>query len=771
MLYSHSMQQRFVGIQPHGALLVIDARDLAVAGASPNAAAVIGRDIVVGGGVAHLFGAAGEAALRRAQQSGEPVEVRCGERAFEAVVDGEIVELEPAPPRVPPRIELLGCGDRVFGAPSLLESAAIVAAEIQALCGFARVAIYRFLPAGMLRLAAIGDAPAEPDARHALADGEPARLVADLAAAPVPVAGVDLSGARLRAPALTGTGAALTIPLGARGEHGVVACDHPTPVHLPHATRAACIAVARLLAWQLAGEREHAPSTQDAFIATLSHELRTPLNALLGWLRLLEAGHVGVERRAHALATATRNAGVLATLVDELLDVSRVVTGKMRIDVQLISPAPVVEAALATVAPAADAKAITVEARLDRDAGPVLADAGRLQQVVWNLLINAIKFTPEGGTVRVELRGGTHVELEVSDSGIGIEPALLPRVFDRYRQEGPNRSGLGLGLAIVRELVDLHGGDVRADSDGPGRGARFVVRLPCAATRANAPVVHSVAPAIERAPQLRGLRVLAVDDDADARELIAAVLAPSEVDVVPAASAAEALEALTHQRIGVVIADIGMPEVDGYELIARIRALPEPIARVPAIALTAYARSQDRSRAVLAGFDVHVAKPIDPTELLAMLVGVTGRRTATRPVVDLALGPLDGARLLVVDDDEDTRVLLTELLTHAGAIVEGAGSAAEGLAAVARFRPDVLLSDLGLPDKDGLSFIRELRAAGPEVGGWIPAIAISGRATPEEARNAILAGFQLHVVKPFQPIDLITRLARLVARTTRRTTP
>ena len=763
-----SMHARVVGIQPHGALLIVDEHDLAVTASSANAAAILGRDIAIGAGIGQLFDPPTELALRRALTTGEldeAIAVTAGTRAFDMIVHrtrSVIVELEPMRPgpRVAPAI--LRCGDRVFGARSLLEAAAIVAAEIHALCGFDRVAIYRFHPTGTMRIAEIGDAPAEPEAHHALAPGEGTRFIADRAAAPV-AADAELGGAVLRAYALAGAGAALTIPL---GEHGVIACDDPRPMHLAHAARCACTAVARLLAWQIAAEREPTGSAADDFIATVSHELRTPLNALLGWLRLVEGGHVSPERRAHGLATATRNAGMLATLVDELLDVSRVVTGKMRLDMQLVSPAPIVEAALATIHPAAAAKSIAVEAALDREVGPILADASRLQQVICNLLVNAIKFTPERGTVRVALRGGTHVEIEVSDTGVGIDPALLPRVFDRYRQ-GQSHGGLGLGLAIVRELVDLHGGEVSADSAGADRGSRFVVRLPRATGRGVAARV--AAPVFEPSPQLRGLRVLVVDDDLDARELIRAVLATSEVEVALASTAAEAL-ALVHQhRPDVVLADIGMPGTDGYELIARIRALPEPLGRVPAIAITAYARSQDRSRAFLAGYDIHVAKPVDPAELVAMLVGLGGRRTAPRPIVDPTAGPLDGARLLVVEDDADSRGLLAVVLANAGAIVEEAGTAAEGLAAVARFRPDVLLSDLGLPDKDGLTFIRELRAAGSDNGGWIPAIAISGRASPEEARNAILAGFQLHITKPFQPADLIARLARLVARTMRRT--
>jgi len=396
-------------------------------------------------------------------------------------------------------------------------------------------------------------------------------------------------------------------------------------------------------------------------------------------------------------------------------------------------------------------------------------------------MTNAIKFTPEGGRVDIRLeRTGAHVQLAIADTGIGIDADLLPHVFERFFQapgsgDGAKR-GLGLGLAISRHLVELHGGTVAVTSAGAGCGATFFVRLPIAAPRAQvaAPSAAPPAPAFEPAPQLHGLRVLAVDDERDSNEVIHAVLAASGVEVTTARSASEVLALMPVARPDILISDIGMPDIDGYELIQRVRRLPpEHGGRIPAIAVTALARGQDRARAFLAGFDVYIAKPIDPAELTAVIVNLAGRRTGpvAQPTADDARprGELAGARLLVVDDDVDAGELLAEILRMHGAETEIARTAAEAVAAVRAFRPDVLLSDISLPDKDGYTFIRELRARGAQDGGWIPAIAISGHVAPEDVKRAILAGFQLHLAKPLDPNDLVARLARLVGRTLRRT--
>jgi CheY-like chemotaxis protein/anti-sigma regulatory factor (Ser/Thr protein kinase) len=489
---------------------------------------------------------------------------------------------------------------------------------------------------------------------------------------------------------------------------------------------------------------------------------------------------VTADRESQALATVTRNANTLAQLVEELLDVSRAITGKMRIELQPVAPAAVVEAALATVQPTAEAKGIRVECKVDAFTGAVLADTGRLQQVVWNLLANAIKFTGEGGTIYVRLRRtGSFVEIEVADTGVGIEPSTLPFVFERFRQ-GENATtrahGLGLGRAIVRHLVEHHGGEVSADSAGIGRGATFTVRLPLATGRSSGMVeVPAAPPTFEPAPQLRGLRVLAVDDEDDANELVRAVLQTSGVEVTTASSVEEALALLGKLDPHVLISDIGMPGLDGYAFIQEVRKQHDPArSRIPAIAITAFARTHDRSRAFLAGFDVYLPKPIDPAELVAVLCNLADRRSSQVRIVEPdPASPtsrvLADTRILVVDDDEDNAEMLAAILELSGATTQTAHSADEGMATIKSFHPHVLVSDIGLPGKDGFAFVRELRAMGSDDGGWIPAIALSGHADSEHAQQAILAGFQLHVAKPIDPPDLIARLARLVGRTARRT--
>jgi len=776
-------------VLPHGVLLAVDDHDFAVAIASANTQAVLGLPIdrVLGAPLAEILAQPDRARLAADVVESPFAAVTRGGVQLDAAVhrtNGLVVlELEPAGARVG-MVRLERAIERLQRAERVSEISRISVDEIRELTGFERVALYRHR-GGIVELAA-----ASPDTAPAevlsLAPGEVVRFIADRSADVVPLVcmverPLDLSRCTLReAHSDAKVGAELVFRL---GDWGTLVCEHPTARHVPYSARAAAAVLARVLAWhlgvrdQLGDELRASNLAKDEFLATVSHELRTPLNAMLGWLSLITAGQVPSERQPQALATVTRNAHVLAQLVEELLDVSRVVSGKLRIDLQPVLVAPIIEAALATVQPGADAKHLGLRAHVDAATPAVLADAGRLQQVVYNLLTNAIKFTPDGGTVDVRLRQvGAAVEIEVADTGTGIEAALLPHVFERFRQgEDPTTrvQGLGLGLAIVRHLVELHGGDVHVRSDGKDRGATFTVRLPIATGRAaSAGCAVPAPPAFEPAPQLRGLRVLAVDDEPDANDLVRAVLSTCGVEVTSALSADEALALLPSLEPHVLISDIGMPSVDGYGLIQRVRELPEHAGgRVPAIAVTAFARIHDRSRAFLAGFDVYLAKPIDPAELVAVLCNLAGRRTSTRlkAAEPPAAGVLAGARILIVDDDRDNAEMLGALLAFEGAVISTAGSAAEGMARIQAFRPDVLVSDIGLPDKDGFSFVRELRAMGADEGGWIPAIALSGHADAEHAREAILAGFQLHVAKPIDPPDLVARLARLVGRTMRRT--
>ncbi|MEP7069141.1 MAG: ATP-binding protein [Usitatibacter sp.] len=385
------------------------------------------------------------------------------------------------------------------------------------------------------------------------------------------------------------------------------------------------------------GEAERASQMKDEFLATLSHELRTPLSSILGWSQVLRGGGKNPGDLQKGLDIIERNTRVQTQLIEDLLDMSRIISGKVRLDIQPVEPMSFIEAAIETVRPGAEAKGIRIDKILDPHAGPVSGDPNRLQQVVWNLLSNAIKFTPKDGKVQVLLeRVDSHIEVSVADTGMGIESKFIDHVFERFRQQDSSTTrrygGLGLGLSIVKHLVELHGGTVRARSAGQGQGATFSVQLPLAVVNRPAeesrshPRTAKALPSAIRMVDLTGLTVLVVDDQPDARNLIARVLADCNARVATAASAEEALALVESERPDVLVSDIGMPDVDGYELLRRVRALgPERGGKVPAIALTAFARSEDRTRALRAGFVVHVSKPVEPTELIATVASVAGR--------------------------------------------------------------------------------------------------------------------------------------------------
>jgi signal transduction histidine kinase/ActR/RegA family two-component response regulator len=385
---------------------------------------------------------------------------------------------------------------------------------------------------------------------------------------------------------------------------------------------------------------EHANRLKDEFLSTVSHELRTPLTSINGWALMLQAGRLDAAQSARALETIVRSARSQNQLIGDLLDVSRIIAGKMRLDIASINLGSVIEAAVETVRPAAEAKGIRLSSLGDPAAETIPGDAERLQQVVWNLLSNAVKFAPKGGRVEVRLeRADSQVEIIVSDDGQGIKPEFLPYVFERFRQEdsGTDRQqgGLGLGLAIVRHIVELHGGTVRAASDGLGKGATFTVALPIARSRAASPdelrdyaAVGRLAP--QNPPTLAGVRALFVDDEADARELITMMLVEGGAEVRTAVTAAEALAACDEWRPDILISDIGMPGEDGYTLMKELRAREsERGGHIPAIALTAFARREDRRRALSAGFESYVPKPVEPAELLAAVASLTNRTDLT----------------------------------------------------------------------------------------------------------------------------------------------
>jgi signal transduction histidine kinase/ActR/RegA family two-component response regulator len=396
-----------------------------------------------------------------------------------------------------------------------------------------------------------------------------------------------------------------------------------------------------LMQEQLArAEAENANRLKDEFLATVSHELRTPLNAIIGWSEMLRNGVLDEATAARAIETIARNAASQAQLVEDILDVSRVITGKLRLNIGPVDAAAVINAAIDSVELAAEAKGIQLEVILDPSARRVAGDASRLQQVVWNLLSNAIKFTPSNGRVRVRLEraADANVQIKVSDTGCGISPEFLPFIFDRFRQADGSSTrrhgGLGLGLAIVRHLIELHGGTVHAESDGEGCGTTFTIRLPLAPAQERAaknrgrdavglwPDEATMAH-VKPFPSLDGVQVLVVDDDPDSLQVMGVMLTKQRANVQTVSSVAEALEVLQWYRPDVLVSDLAMPDEDGYALIRKVRALETPRdKRIPAVALTAYVRIEDRARALSAGFNMFVPKPIEPSELITAIANL-----------------------------------------------------------------------------------------------------------------------------------------------------
>ncbi len=393
----------------------------------------------------------------------------------------------------------------------------------------------------------------------------------------------------------------------------------------------------KALAAELARERDRAESVvrvKDEFLATLSHELRTPLNAIVGWGTMLQNTPLDEATQKKAVDTIVRNAFAQNRLIDDLLDVSRIITGKLRLDIAGVDLGQIVAAAVDVVRPAADAKGVRLELLNDSKAILLKGDATRLQQVFWNLLANAVKFTPKDGWVRVALRRSeSDVEIRVSDSGIGVSPEFLPHVFDRFAQQPGagvtmrRTGGLGLGLAIVKHITELHGGTAAAASDGDGKGATFTVKLPGGRAKEATPATSAVPSSAVSARPLHGLHLLVIEDEPDSRELTDMILTKAGASVVAVASVREAFESLAYDGLpDAIVSDIGMPDEDGYSFIRRLRARPsEQGGRIPALALTAFARSSDRTETLRTGFQNHVAKPIEPKELVLLVANLTGR--------------------------------------------------------------------------------------------------------------------------------------------------
>ena len=416
--------------------------------------------------------------------------------------------------------------------------------------------------------------------------------------------------------------------------------SQPGVFTLQHERLAAGIAAWASLALEnsrLYAAARDADRLKDEFLAVLSHELRTPLNAIVGYTRLLRGGILAGAQAERGLETLERNAKSLTQIVEDVLDVSRIVSGKIRLNVQPVELAPIVQNAIATVQPAADAKGVRFQSVVDPLVGPVSGDPDRLQQVIWNLLSNAVKFTPKNGRVHVLLQQvNSHVEIVVSDTGIGIPSDFLPHVFERFRQAdaGTTRKtgGLGLGLSIVRHVVEMHGGVVDASSEGEGRGATFRVQLPLMIVHPPELAEPRQHPRTERLTaltslaDLSGIRVLAIDDEEDSLALLRLVLEAAGATVTTLPVAATALQRLEAVKPHVLVVDLGMPYMDGFEFIARVRGSSDPRVRdIPAAALTAFARSEDRTRALQSGFEMHLAKPVDPGELVASVANLARR--------------------------------------------------------------------------------------------------------------------------------------------------
>ncbi|MDQ3712316.1 MAG: CHASE3 domain-containing protein [Acidobacteriota bacterium] len=389
-------------------------------------------------------------------------------------------------------------------------------------------------------------------------------------------------------------------------------------------------------------DAEVANRLRDEFLATVSHELRAPLNSILGWARLLQKGQLDQSTSEKAIATIVRNSEAQNHLIEDLLDVSRIISGKLRLEVMTIKPINVLESALETARPAAEAKGIKLEIKQDADVSHISGDPNRLQQVVWNLLSNAIKFTPPEGEVRLEIeRAESFAEIRVRDTGVGIKEEFLPHVFDRFRQADASSirkfGGLGLGLAIVRHITEMHGGTVHAESAGENKGSTFIVRLPLIIQSSEENDAMELRNKVGRLKteselSLSGMLILVVDDEEDTRQLLVQSLTFYGATVIMANSAEQAFTELQDKNPDVLVSDIGMPNEDGYSLIRRVRLLADPQHRnVPAIALTAFTRAQDRMRALTSGYQNHVAKPVEPDELATVIASLTGRLQKNEP--------------------------------------------------------------------------------------------------------------------------------------------
>jgi CheY-like chemotaxis protein len=525
-------------------------------------------------------------------------------------------------------------------------------------------------------------------------------------------------------------------------------------------------------------EAREANRMKDEFLTTLSHELRTPLAAILGWTRLLRSDGLDPERKGVALEIIERNVLAQTKLIDDMLDVSRIITGKLGLTIRPTSLAAVIRAAMDSMRPAADGKQIEMsfESQVPVDADRISGDPDRIQQIIWNLVSNSIKFTPPRGNVTVLLgQRDREFEIEVRDTGQGMTPEFLAHAFDRFRQADSSttrsQGGLGIGLAIARHLTELHGGSIEAESPGPGLGSRFRVFLPLVALGVEAETRRerdaSVPAAERRLRALGGVRVLVVEDQWDTRDLMAEILRAAGCEVVATGSVPEALEALASFRPDVLVSDIGMPGEDGYALLRRVRQAPEAwLRRIPALAVSAYAREEDRIRSLAAGFQLHITKPFEPLDLTAAVGHLVSKDPAAGPADPASAAPgADPPRVLVVEDDADLREGLQLLLESSGYAVEVAANGLEGVERAIDRRPRIALIDLGLPRLDGCGVAERIRKFLPR--GEITLVALTGRSSPDDLHRIVSSGFDDYLVKPISFDRVGALIAERLARADR----
>ena len=515
---------------------------------------------------------------------------------------------------------------------------------------------------------------------------------------------------------------------------------------------------------------EEASRLKDEFLATVSHELRTPLNAILGWAHMLQSRAIEPAMTESAIETILRSAKNQAQIVDDLLNIAQITSGNLNLKLEMVSISETLSQALDTVSHALNSKNIqlVVQFAEGSEKTSIYADPQRILQVFWNLLSNAVKFTPVGGKIEISIeQSSTEIILTFQDTGIGIKPEFLLLIFDRFRQADSSStrkySGLGLGLSITKNLVELHGGTISAKSDGEGTGSIFTVRFPLGNLSKDLNVQDSRTrfdSTSSYREKLIGKRVLLVDDDQESLRLMREIFLNSSAEIRISTSATDAIETLIDWQPHLLISDIAMPDYDGYWLVQQLRSLPGPVNETPAIALTAYAPTVDPSSLLNAGFQVFVSKPVDPTHLIDVAAVVLGTEVKLLPL-QVESSHLQGKRILLIEDDLISTEVIRIALERLGVDFRSASKASEALDTLKEWLPDAIVSDLGLPDEDGIKLIKRIRSLPFMIGRCVPAIALTGYGQ-DEGRRAVEAGFQIYKSKPIDPHTLIALLDKLI---------